>query len=1016
MGARHFGDSIGDRPLLNHSVFVRYTLRSLAANRVRTAVTVVGIALATGLLMAVLASVTSLQNGLANQSRESDGVWQVELPETSESELALLREVAGERLDRLAVQRDLGAAAFSAEDANRMGTYLSVLTVPSELGGTARSRDDLAYEVIPSPVASEGRLPERDGEIALTSNLKGAELASGPSELSGVETGVTADGPIEVGSEVALALGRRVAHYQDGTTQEVGAESSVMYQSVIVGTDPDGTPNVEQGPIAETLEGVAEPRTYTVVGFVDPDWEIPGYTAYVTPDASGGATIPRETAFFSTSCESREELEELVESVRPADDARPSVLNGGLLAYEGLAGDRLVFDTLEMFAATLATVVVVAAVALISNAFTISVSERTRQFGLLASLGASKRQLRRTVLVEAAVLGTVGVPLGLALGLAGAAAAFAVTGTGWARMVGTDSAVTLVVRPWCVGITILLAAITLLVSAMVPAVRAGRVSAVDAIRQAADVRPSRRLRRAFARRRSVTDGLSRDRRRPRGLAARLGGMPTFLARRTLAVSAGKARVAVLSLAVSVALLVTAGVVNDMLTAAVGVTGASDSLAYDLELVIADKSGPDATDEKDARSAVLDAADEALERIAGIDGVTEVAYEAQLAATLRLSGELVPASDETGVGPTSSGAINVSRNGVASANVYLVDDATWRALAASGVATGDAADPAHLSALLVGVVDANDGERYGQRELLPAGGSGEMALLALNARDGYGDPIIAWGGGEPTAYYVPDEDSDASEQVEANVDDATRPVAHVPVTTVMPDELGEGLPVGSAELRGSFPTLVMPARAVRASGGALEALLDGNRTPWVYYRVRLADGADDASVIRQMGEVVADVPGVESLGTTNLAALQRDARAMSFTIQVFLLCFAAVLALIAVANVFNTIASGMMLRTREFAALRSAGMGERAFRRMIFVECADYALRGLLLGTALALLVELFLWRAMSISVSGLELAVPWGHLALAFTVVVAVLAASVAYALRKTHALNLVEALRTDAL
>ena len=175
MSARHPRDSIGDRPLLNHrpndskgvcpqlnhSVFVRYTLRSLAANRVRTAVTVVGIALATGLLMAVLASVTSLQEGLANQSRETGGVWQVELRETDDAELARLREVAGARLDRLAIRRDLGAAPFSADDAEHCGTYLSVLTLPQEQGGTARSRGDLAYEVIPSPALESGRLPER---------------------------------------------------------------------------------------------------------------------------------------------------------------------------------------------------------------------------------------------------------------------------------------------------------------------------------------------------------------------------------------------------------------------------------------------------------------------------------------------------------------------------------------------------------------------------------------------------------------------------------------------------------------------------------------------------------------------------------------------------------------------------------------------------------------------------------------------------------------------------------------
>ena len=1025
MAAKHLRDSIGDRPLLNHwdddskgvcpqlnhSVFVRYTLRSLAANRVRTAVTVVGIALATGLLMAVLASVTSLQEGLANQSRETGGVWQVELRETDDAELARLREFAGARLDRLAIRRDLGAAPFSADDAEHCGTYLSVLTLPQEQDGTARSRGDLAYEVIPSPTLESGRLPEKDGEVALTSNLRGAELAPGASELPGVDAGVTAEGPLAVGSEVTLSLGRRVAHYEDGTSQEVGAESGVMYQSVIVGTDPYGMPNVEQGPIAETLEGVSAPQTYTVVGFVDPDWEIPGYTAYVSADAAEGATVPRETAYFSTSCTSYEELEALVQELRPGGGA---ALNVGLMTYEGLTPDRLIFDTLGMFAATLAAVVVAAAVSLITNAFTISVSERTRQFGLLSSLGASRRQLRHTVLVEAAVLGAVGIPLGMALGLAGAAVAFAVTGTGWARMVGTASEVTLSVRPWCVGLTVLLAVLALLVSAMVPAVRAGRVSAVDAIRSAADVRPSRRLRRVLRRRRSPLDDLSADRRRPRGLAARLGGMPAFLARRTLAVSAGKARVAVLSLAVSVTLLVTAGVVNDMLSGAVGVAYGGGAFSYDLELYTADDSSPVAEGEKDARSAVLDASDGTLGRIASIDGVSAAAYVVQAAATARLSEELVPALPG-GVVPGSSGGVNVSEDGTASASVYLVDDAGWHALADAGVVPAENADPARLSALLASTVNASDGVRYGERELLGAGTSGMVELLALDAREGYGDPLIAWGDGEPAAYYVPTDAEDASEQVEVPVDEATHVAATIPVTAVSPDDLGEHSSVSAAQLKGDFPALVMPARAVRESAGALEALLDGSRTPWAYYHVRLTDGADDAEVLRQM-DAAADAPGVESLGTTNLLAQQRDARAMSFTVQVFLVCFAAILALIAVANVFNTIASGMMLRTREFATLRSAGMGERAFRRMILAECANYALRGLVLGTVLALVVELVLWRAMSLSVSGLAFAVPWGHLALAFAVVVGVLAASVAYALRKTHALNLVEALRAEAL
>ena len=50
------------------------------------------------------------------------------------------------------------------------------------------------------------------------------------------------------------------------------------------------------------------------------------------------------------------------------------------------------------------------------------------------------------------------------------------------------------------------------------------------------------------------------------------------------------------------------------------------------------------------------------------------------------------------------------------------------------------------------MNASDGVRYGERELLAAGTSGMVELLALDAREGYGDPLIAWGDGEPAAYY------------------------------------------------------------------------------------------------------------------------------------------------------------------------------------------------------------------------------------------------------------------------
>ncbi len=58
-------------------------------------------------------------------------------------------------------------------------------------------------------------------------------------------------------------------------------------------------------------------------------------------------------------------------------------------------------------------------VSLIYNAFSISVSERTRQFGLLSSVGATKKQLKKMVLFEAFVVSIVGIPLGIAAGIGG---------------------------------------------------------------------------------------------------------------------------------------------------------------------------------------------------------------------------------------------------------------------------------------------------------------------------------------------------------------------------------------------------------------------------------------------------------------------------------------------------------------------------------------------------------------------------------------------------------------------
>ena len=66
-------------------------------------------------------------------------------------------------------------------------------------------------------------------------------------------------------------------------------------------------------------------------------------------------------------------------------------------------------------------------------------------------------------------------------------------------------------------------------------------------------------------------------------------------------------------------------------------------------------------------------------------------------------------------------------------------------------------------------------------------------------------------------------------------------------------------------------------------------------------------------------------------------------------------FIVMISMIAVANVFNTISTNIKLRRRELAMLRSVGMSEHDFQKMMNFECIFYGMRALLYGLPIAVL-------------------------------------------------------------
>lgn len=871
-----------------------------------------------------------------------------------------------------------------------------------------------------------------------------------------------------------------VGFYDDTGTKFVGNDFAVSGMGASFAITAPGDEGVVAGKMAADADGPAG-----AAGAPD----AAGSAGAVGSDAAGASGSPSgiytdvwaSTQGFSSIAEITEFASGLPGGDRGLAGGGPVVYtHGNLTRYQGIDSGSLLQDSLTVMAGILALVVAVASVSLIYNSFSISVAERTRQFGLLASLGASKRQLRRSVLAEALMLGAAGIPCGMLLGIGGTAAVLRLTGAGFAAMLDVDEGLPLVVDPAALAISAVLSLAALLVSAWIPALRAGRVSAVDAIRQVQDVRLSRRAQRKAAKavRRTQAAAASAagapssaggaagggesggaafggtvpapfSRRTDGGLWGLVAGVPGIIAHRNLSRQSSRGRIVVASLAVSVVLVVTAGAVALTMDPLANRAGSAAGALSDADVTLMASAS-------DIQNSDLHLQGQAFERLiddaSRVDGV-------RLAGSVRQGGMEVriPAGMLTDAGRAAIQGIHDQGSAewvpqpfgaqgdyFGQADVFYLDEASFVQLAESlGVGDLDFADPEHPRAIALdtfqgvssnatyvdvkpfaqtGTIDAYFGATVpeGYASLGVVEGADGAAALGLLDRS-------TSGAAEPTIERVPLAEAGESIGVDvvalapdtpgmASVMSASR---NLPVLLMSDGILGAARDGADAADQAQGAHVGAPARddvgttdvqAARAAS-AIEAA-----SPFTYSWANVALTADDpAQATEQLEGLARDFPEL-AVNVVDLNADAESNRLAVQTVQVFILCFTVIMALIAVANVFNTLTNSIILRTREFAVLKSAGMGDAAFARMLVCECGSYALRGLVAGLALAVLVAWALYQALGIAFTGVAFSLPWAHIGAAVALVLVVLVISVAFALRKSHAANVVEALRADAV
>lgn len=486
------------------NIFNKVTIKSMKKNHVRTLVTIIGIIISTAMFTAVTTLVSSLYSFVYRTQVYDSGKWHVGGIYSDYSEYAGWLE--DDRVEAVAAARVLGYALCGSE--NEYKPYIYVESV-----------DDEFYELMPVHI-TYGRRPENSGEIMLPNHL----LENGNVKYN-------------LGETITLQLGKRFSVDENGRVQTEYELS-------------------QKNPYSDEEKLVQEEtREYTVTGFYErPDYEgysAPGYTAITC-----GESMDASDAEYDYYVRFKDNYIRDVWTIKNYNENGSfDTYNRGIIAMEGSILYENVAGVFTVIVVIFMLIIVVASVSMIYSAFSISVGERTKQFGLLSSVGATRKQLRRMVFGEAFMVSLVGIPIGIICGILGIGITLYFVGNKFNYLLTSPYSVDLVINGYAVLIAAVVALVTVLISAVIPAVRATHVSAIDAIRQHKDIR-TRRTRWHAGRKYPITK--------------KLFGMPGMLARRYFSRSRKKYRVTIFSLSISIILFIVTSSYCDYLKGYVGV--------------------------------------------------------------------------------------------------------------------------------------------------------------------------------------------------------------------------------------------------------------------------------------------------------------------------------------------------------------------------------------------------------------------------------------------------------------
>ncbi|WP_438350799.1 ABC transporter permease [Paenibacillus sp. FA6] len=421
----------------------KLTIRHLKQNKRRTLVTMIGVIISVAMVTAVATLAVSFMGLLQKQTIASEGEWHVLYKDVNQTQLEAIK--TDEATKALVISRDRGYAHLEGSQ-NENKPYLFI-----------KEYNVQGFKQFPIEL-STGRLPLAANEVAISEAIA-----------------MNAKVEYKIGDTLTLDVGERFVIEDEGSDR-------VLTQTDSFQMNNDG--------INEVLKNNTT-ISYTVVGFIKrPTWEptwAPGYTilSYVDESMIGADDTVHATVVLKKV---KSSLFTHAEDLAKKNNIESVGFNHDLLRYYGVTNNDGMGRTLFSLSAIIMAVIIIGSVSLIYNAFAISVSERSRHLGMLSSVGATNRQKKNSVFFEGAIIGLISIPIGIICGIVGIGITFWFINSIIQDALGMTERLTVIVTPLSIFVACGVSILTIFISTYLPARKASKITAIDAIRQTTDVK------------------------------------------------------------------------------------------------------------------------------------------------------------------------------------------------------------------------------------------------------------------------------------------------------------------------------------------------------------------------------------------------------------------------------------------------------------------------------------------------------------------------------------------------